>query len=221
MNPIEVDHLIVAAHTLEAGAAWCELTLGVSPGPGGRHALMGTHNRLLNIGTAAFPRAYLEIIAVDPGAPPPGRARWFGLDDPTLRASLRDDGPRLIHFVARTSNLDGHRSVLRRLGFRPGEPLRASRDTPQGLLSWQILVRSDGTLDQGGALPTLIQWGDRHPADTMAASGVTLQSLTLDGLGADVAGLLRLPGVDIRHGGPPSLRATLSTPHGDVTLESR
>jgi hypothetical protein len=69
-----VDHLVVAAATLEQGVAWCEATLGVTPGPGGRHALMGTHNRLLNLGSAAFPHSYLEIIAIDPEAPAPGHA---------------------------------------------------------------------------------------------------------------------------------------------------
>ena len=60
-----VDHLVVAAATLAQGVAWCEATLGLTPGPGGKHPLMGTHNRLLKIATAAFPEAYLEIIAID------------------------------------------------------------------------------------------------------------------------------------------------------------
>jgi hypothetical protein len=46
-----VDHLVIAAASLEEGVAWCEATLGVTPGPGGEHPLMGTHNRLLRIAT--------------------------------------------------------------------------------------------------------------------------------------------------------------------------
>ena len=76
----DLDHLVIAAHTLEQGVAWCEATLGVVPGPGGRHALFGTHNRLLRIDRPGFANSYLEVIAVDPEAPSPGRARWFGLD---------------------------------------------------------------------------------------------------------------------------------------------
>jgi hypothetical protein len=34
---------------------------------------MSTHNRLLNVGSAALPDVYLEIIAVDPKAPPDDR----------------------------------------------------------------------------------------------------------------------------------------------------
>lgn len=60
-----VDHLVVMAAPLAEGAAWCEATLGVTPGPGGEHPLMGTHNRLINITSPAFTTAYLEIIAIN------------------------------------------------------------------------------------------------------------------------------------------------------------
>ena len=52
---LAVDHLVVAAASLAQGAAWCEATLGVTPGPGGTHVLFGTHNRLLKIATPTFP----------------------------------------------------------------------------------------------------------------------------------------------------------------------
>ena len=46
------------------------------PVRGGKHALFGTHNKLLRLGDL-----YLELIAIDPDAPKPERARWFALDD--------------------------------------------------------------------------------------------------------------------------------------------
>ena len=70
------DHLAVAAVSLDEGAAAIEAALGVPLQAGGKHAAMGTHNRLLSLG----PGEYLEVIAIDPGAPAPARARWFGLD---------------------------------------------------------------------------------------------------------------------------------------------
>ena len=51
------DHLVIAAATLNDGVLWCERMLGVTPGPGGTHPLMGTHNRLLNIASPDFPCA--------------------------------------------------------------------------------------------------------------------------------------------------------------------
>ena len=64
-----VDHLVVYAADLASGQAWCERTLGVTPTAGGEHPLMGTHNRILNISSPAHPRAYLEVIAINYGAP--------------------------------------------------------------------------------------------------------------------------------------------------------
>jgi hypothetical protein len=46
-----LDHLVIMASTLAQGLAWCEATLGVTPGPGGEHPLMGTHNRLMRLAT--------------------------------------------------------------------------------------------------------------------------------------------------------------------------
>jgi hypothetical protein len=218
-----VDHLVVAAASLEQGAAWCEATLGVAPGPGGRHALMGTHNQLAKIASEAFPDAYLEIIAIDPEAPPPGRVRWFGLDEPALQASLQERGPRLVHVVARSTMLDMHRWGLINVGLQPGDPVSAHRDTPAGRLAWQILVRDDGRLLCGGALPTLIQWAGRHPVAAMADSGLALKALTLRGVPERARDVLRLRGVQVlaeASDGAPALSATLATPRGEVTLES-
>ena len=54
----QLDHLVVMATTLDQGVAWCEATLGVTPGPGGEHPLMGTHNRLLSIASERFPNEW-------------------------------------------------------------------------------------------------------------------------------------------------------------------
>jgi hypothetical protein len=212
---VAVDHLVVAAGSLAEGVAWCEATLGVTPGPGGQHPLMGTHNRLLKIASAAFPQAYLEIIAIDPAAPAPTRSRWFAMDTLDLSA-----GPRLIHVVGRSPMLDMHRWGLITVGLKPGDPIKAGRDTPQGPLAWQILVREDGQLNCGGALPTLIQWDGRHPADAMPDSGVVLQSLALNGVPDRARDVMRLRGVTVSSGDGPALVATFSTPQGVATLHS-
>jgi hypothetical protein len=212
---VALDHLVVAATSLDEGVAWCQNTLGITPGPGGKHPLMGTHNRLFNVSTEEFPNCFFEIIAIDPAAPPPGRPRWFGLDTLNLR-----HGPRLVHCVARSTMLDMHRWGLITVGQSPGDPLRASRDTPDGMLSWQILVRGDGQLHCGGALPTLMQWDGAHPADKMPPSGVTLKSLALHGVPERACDVLRLRGPSVQASGAPALQAVLATPNGDVSLES-
>ena len=75
--PLEIDHLVVAAETLPEGEAMLTDLFRAPPMPGGKHALMGTHNRLWRL-TA---REYVELIAIDPDAEAPPHPRWFGLDD--------------------------------------------------------------------------------------------------------------------------------------------
>jgi len=213
-----VDHLVVAAHTLEQGAAWCERVLGVAPSAGGKHPTMGTHNRLLAIGSAAFPMAYLEIIAHDPAAPPPQRPRWFGLDDAALLTRLRER-PRLLHVVARCTRLDATLEAWRALGLDAGQAVAAERASPQGLYRWRIAGRADGRLLCGGALPTLIEWQGMHPSEHLPACGVSLSALQLGGLDAPVATALALKGVACHPQGP-ALRAGFDTPRGPVELSS-
>jgi hypothetical protein len=225
----QIDHLVIAARTLDEGVAWCEATLGVTPGPGGAHPLMGTHNRLISIATDAFPLAYLEIIAIDSNKQPTraaGLHRWFDLDDATLQAELAQHGPRLIHFVARVPDAA---AALHALAAGPtpidrGPLVEASRDTAAGRLDWKISVRDDGQRLFYGALPTVIEWGPVHPADTMPASGITLTELhathprpEMLHAAHSALGLAQLP----VEAGPPNLVAVLQTPRGPVTLESK
>lgn len=174
-----LDHLVVVAATLDEGVAWCERTLGITPGPGGQHALMGTHNRLFSIASADFPLAYCEIIAIDAAAPAPGRRRWFDMDDAALQERVRREGPQLAHWVARVDDARAAVAALQAHDIDRGEVLAASRPTPQGLLQWQITVRPDGQRLFDGLLPTLIQWGDVHPAAAMPPSGIALVSVAL------------------------------------------
>jgi hypothetical protein len=225
----QIDHLVVAARTLDEGVAWCEATLGVTPGPGGAHPLMGTNNRLISVATTAFPQAYLEVIAIDPAKQPTraaGLHRWFDLDDAVLQAELAQHGPRLIHFVARVPDAA---AALHALAAGPtpidrGPLVEASRDTAAGRLDWKISVRDDGQRLLYGALPTVIEWGAVHPTDTMPPSGVTLSALHAShprpAVLQEALAALGLASMQVR-AGPPNLVAVLQTPRGPVTLESK
>ena len=175
-----VDHLVVAAASLEQGVQWCEATLGITPGPGGEHPLMGTHNRLFKVASETYPMAYLEVIDINSGAHyagKPGARRWFDLDDHALQAHVAAHGPHLVHFVASTASAHAGTKALAKLGLDRGELLKASRQTPQGLLRWKITVREDGQRLFYGALPTLIEWGEVHPSASLPDSGIRLTAL--------------------------------------------
>ena len=170
----------MVARDLAQGVAWCEATLGVTPGPGGEHPLMGTHNRLIKIATAEHRTTYLEIIAINPVAIPSiptGASRWFDMDDPALQARVAQHGPALVHWIAGVPDIAAAVATLAAQGIDRGAVIQASRPTPAGLLQWQISVRADGQRLFDGCLPTLIQWGSTHPTDAMADSGISLRSL--------------------------------------------
>lgn len=200
---LAIDHLVVAARTLDEGAAWVRERLGAEPVPGGRHDRMGTHNRLLGLGSGC----YLEVIAIDPEAPPPGRPRWFSLDEPAMRERLAA-GPVLAHWVARTTDLE---AAVASLPYDPGEIL----DLARGPYRWRITVPRDGKLLEGGVLPSLIQWqGLAHPAHALPASSCALVRLlvpdlpVLQGIGLDPAEPVWV------HGAESGLAAHVDTPEG-------
>ena len=213
------DHIVVAARTLEEGADWCLGTLGVAAGPGGRHALMGTHNRIVSLAGPAFPDCYLEIIAIDPDAPAPPRRRWFDLDSPRLQAAIAER-PRLVHWVARAGALDAALLALRAAGHDPGEPVAAERMTTAGPLRWRITLRDDGARPAAGAVPLLIEWRSAHPCRSLPASHVALEALHLGGIAPELAAALAGAGEPSVEGEAPALVVTLATPRGRVELAS-
>ena len=233
--PIQIDHLVVAATSLEQGVQWCEALFGITPALGGEHALFGTHNRLFKIATPKFSMAYFEIIAINPAAVRSKKTttlhphRWFDLDNPELQKSISKE-PRLIHFVASTPDIKAARMALRMEGIDRGPAIHAERQTSKGLLHWQISVRADGQRLFDGALPTLIQWGKPdateplrlHPRNTLPRSGVTLQSIDITHPSAEklqtAYASIGLNGISISEG-PASIKATLKTPKGIVVLE--
>ena len=99
------------------------------------------------------------------------------MDNTQIRARVAQNGPQLIHWVARVPDIAGTVQTLAAQGIDRGAAIEASRMTPSGLLQWQITLRDDGQRLFDGCLPTLIQWGDVHPTDNMQGSDVTLQAL--------------------------------------------
>ena len=201
MPSSRVDHLVVTAASLEAGAAHVRAALGVEMQTGGEHARMGTHNCLLKLGSKLF----LEVIAANPSAPRPGRPRWFQLDDPLSARS-----PRLATWVARCDDIQA---------LAP-DSLGLIEPMSRGDFRWLITVPEDGRLPLDGLAPTLIQWQSAsHPADTLKDAGCSL--IRFEGLHPQpqkVTSMLK----SIRFGGEfelspgakPGLGATIQTPSG-------
>ncbi|WGH79046.1 VOC family protein [Jannaschia ovalis] len=195
------DHFAVSAATLAEGVAHVEAQTGHVMGPGGVHELMGTHNRLSGLA----PGEYMEVIAIDPAAPAPGRARWFDLD-------RRSGPPRLSNWIARTDDLEGRIAAFP----RAGRILSFAR----GPFRWRMAVPDDGILPFEGCFPALIQWDSarpRFPDDGLRLTRLELRHPEAPALAEALAGLIDDPRISVAPGAL-RLTATLDTPEGARTL---
>lgn len=210
-----IDHVVVACANLAQGDEWLTRQLGVTLQAGGRHATMGTYNRLLRLG----PRCYLELIAIDPEGAAPARPRWFALDDPAVRARVAAT-PVLHTWVAATDDLaDAVRRVPQLGGIQP-----FTRDQ----FAWRCTLTDDGALPFDGLLPALIQWDANadgevlHPAAVLEDRGCELLSLELAHPQVDALlplyRALRITGPVNLAAGAHSIGARLRTPRGEVLL---
>ena len=199
---MKLDHLVVTAPDLDDGVRWLERRLGAPLGPGGRHALMGTHNRLLSLG----PDCYLEVISPDPEAADPGRPRWYELD---LRSK-----PGLTNWAVRVDDLD---AALAAAPDGAGEATALER----GDLRWRMGVTADGRTPLGGAHPMILQWQGARAYERLPGAGCRLVSLTIETPEAEAlrAALpLDDPRVRIAAGPVLCLSAEIDTPHGRRAL---
>ena len=212
-----LDHIVVGASSLERGAEYVEKTLGVQVPDGGEHAMMGTHNKVMTLGNGV----YLEIIAANSKMAPPERPRWFGLDDPSVIASL-ERSPRLLTWAINTTDLH---KLTAESDIVVGEIQQAER----GDLRWKVALTDDGRLSAAGFFPLCIQWlVDFHPSERMADLQCRLLNINirhrraswlrkcLESIGADQ--LVTVEGCEdfeVSH-----LAATIQTPSGECVISS-
>jgi hypothetical protein len=205
---IQLDHIVIAALTLEQGTRYVKNILGSEPYGGGRHLQQGTHNKIMRLGD----NVYLEVIAPDPASDI--KPTWFGLADDALLESLQKS-PRLITYVAQTDELS---KLLKETQYLL-EPRPAQRDH----LRWTFGFSKDGNLLADGLLPNLIQWETDHPAWTMRDSGCQL--VRLQGFHPNVAGVqqtlqgLGFSDITLQYGDTPRLKAVVKTLDGLRVLE--
>ncbi len=222
---LALDHLVIAAPTLDAGAEHVAGLLGIAPQAGGAHPAMGTHNRVLGL----FGGLYLEVIAIDPDAAAPTRPRWFGLDTEAVRQRLRD-GPFLLTWAARVERPADLSAWQAQYPDHIAPVIPMTRSD----LRWRITVPDDGSLPawQGeagpagdGLFPSLIQWdvaaypGVRLPRQDLALRRLHGQHPRAELLRQGLAWLGGESLIELAHtDGVPLLAADIETPQGVRTL---
>lgn len=208
----KIDHFAIGCSSLTAGVKDMENALGVTVPGGSKHAAMSTHNCVMQAGDESF----FELIAIDPDAPDPGRARWFSLDDPVTQARLRKR-PRALTWVVNTSDLD---QVLENSPLDLGEVVHFAR----GDRTWRLTVPRDGSLPGDGLLPAFIEWSPGpHPSTGQQDLGVRLLSVRLSHPDPDRIRKY-LSALNVDHladvsAGETGLSFELRSPNGTVILD--
>ncbi|MEN8840298.1 MAG: VOC family protein [Octadecabacter sp.] len=198
---MRLDHLAIAAETLEEGVAWAQERLGVTFLAGGKHARFATHNQLLGLADGL----YLEVITTDPAANCDG-PRWFALDH-------FKGPPRLANWICEADDIDAFMvHGMRKVAMERGD------------LRWDMGVPPDGSLPMAGGFPTVLQWHtDNPPGRSLAQSGCALHRLNVchpqaDKIEVQLAGQLRDARVHFEVSDTVGLSAVFETPNGPVTL---
>jgi hypothetical protein len=203
-----VDHLVYTTPDLDHGVYALEQLLGVRATAGGQHPGRGTRNALIAIG----PRTYIEIIGPDRDQPPPVEPRPFGIDALTA--------PRLVTWVANTSDLDQVSQRATSAGIPLGALGEGQRTRPDGvLLKWRYTDPRVVVAD--GIVPFFIDWGTTpHPAVSSVSGGrlVALRAQHPDA--SPVSEQLNALGLvlPVTQGDAPALIATIHGPRGRVQL---
>jgi hypothetical protein len=163
----EIDHIVLAARSLEEGVTFVEEALKIKASPGGKHASVGTHNALVSL----TQKRYLEVIAIDPEVSQAPRVRWFGLDEPQMQAHL-ESGPKLVSYVVRATEIPVDLRFFPKLDPQPAK---------RGDFSWTFGFTADGRRPGMGALPYFISWdaGSAHPCERLPAAHIGLERIEI------------------------------------------
>ena len=202
-----LDHLLIGAADLEGASEEFARATGVRPVYGGRHP-RGTHNALVALDGGA----YLELVAVRPGATRPASF-------PELSPA---DGLVPIGWAVAGGELAELRGAIERAGFALTAPQPGSRVTPAGAtLEW----RTFGLATKLANAPFFIVWSPAtpHPSTTSPA-GCALRRFAIASPDAEPLGrlatALALP-VEIAPAATPGFALEVDCPRGIVTYSTQ
>jgi hypothetical protein len=210
-----IDHLLLGVPDLEAATAEFEARTGVRPVYGGKHPT-GTHNALAALGDGA----YLELIALQPGAASDRYGDLSGLTRPTP-----------VGWAVAPGKSDGAGALRARLearGFAASPAQPGSRVTPDGrTLSWETFgIVAKGTVGDLLLAPFFIVWGKdtTHPSATSPA-GCRLATFSLRGPRASELETLRAAlgleaTVMVEAGPTDAMTVELDCPKGRVMFDT-
>lgn len=203
-SDLTIDHVIVCVPDLEQAADVFFKRYALRSVVGGRHAGLGTANRIIPLGDN-----YLELLTVvDRRA---ARANPFGM---WATVSIEESPMRPAGLCLRTDHI---REVTSRLGLKP---ISMSRNTSDGLeLRWQS-AGLEQTLTRGH--PFFIQWEidmADHPGRSLEGQG-PIESVVLSGQPVELRSWLGAAdaGLSIIEGPPGVAGLAIRHPSGSIEL---
>ncbi|MGI9628333.1 MAG: VOC family protein [Longimicrobiales bacterium] len=204
-NGVWFDHLVVGFRDLDEGAKAFEALTGVQPVFGGEHPALGTHNVLVSLG----PNRYLEVLA-----PVPGRETH-----PMFQSVAGCETLTPVMWALATSDVAALNRRVLDAGFDAEEPWPGSRVTTDGdTLRWTMFKMGPGAPSNA---PFFTEWDKAtvHPSAS-TPTGCTLASLEITSPDdRELSRFFETIGFDSSvAAGPASIKVSLQTPNGLVTL---
>lgn len=203
-SDLVIDHVIFCVRDLDQASDWFLKRHGLGSVAGGRHAGLGTANRIIPLGDN-----YIELLTVvDRRA---ARANPFGM---WASVSIEEKAMLPVGLCMRTGDIA---SVAKRLQLNP---VPMSRTTPDGVeLRWQS-AGLELTLTRGH--PFFIEWDidmSDHPGRLLEGQG-PIEKVTLSGRTEELRGWLgaNTDEVSVVDGPAEITRLTISHPSGPIEL---
>lgn len=219
LNDNVVDHVVLAAATLEAGMSEFEQMTGCSAAlteAAPAFVIKGLGIRCARIG---FGDSYLEIIAPDAERPGP------------IGTLIKEKGIAkltLFHYAIRTSNLDGLVDEVPDYGYTPdhitmfGNAATSKDGEPR---RWELLYLYGHSI--GGMAPYFVKWSrsDHHPCCRLADNGSEWEKLVVRAPSDDpihllMEGLDQVQGLEVEVGDTAHMSFHFSCPEGSVSFET-
>ena len=166
MTNFKIDHFVFAANTLSEGTKAIKKILHEDLSEINTHEKMGTHNRVISIGSC-----YLEVISLDPKNQNANSNTWFNLSDKIYREKFLKI-PKLISFVISSQELNN--SIFFEKEFL------VSRNKYKWFFkkpNFEYLKKNN--FANINLFPSLINWQSVSPLNDMKKSSYIFESLEI------------------------------------------
>ena len=166
MSSFKIDHFVFGSNTLSEGSNTIKKILDEDLSEINIHETMGTHNRVISIGSC-----YLEVISLDPKNQNANSNTWFKLSDKIYREKFLKI-PKLISFVISSDDLNS--SIFFEKEFL------VSRNKYKWFFkkpNFEYLNKNNFT--NTNLFPSLINWQSVSPLNDMKKSSYIFESLDI------------------------------------------